>query len=70
MKSMNFRTNFSKTESRRDVLIIEGEKDLAGLLAFNLEKEGYVATCIHDGKLGTPGDIIKTVRGFGYKTEE
>jgi two-component system phosphate regulon response regulator PhoB len=22
------------------------------------------------GKLGTPGDIIKTVRGFGYKIEE
>ena len=34
------------------VLIIEDEKDLAELLAFNLEKEGYVATCVHDGKLG------------------
>jgi two-component system, OmpR family, phosphate regulon response regulator PhoB len=34
------------------VLIIEDEKDLAELLAFNLEKEGYAATCIHDGKLG------------------
>jgi two-component system phosphate regulon response regulator PhoB len=22
------------------------------------------------GKLGLPGDIIKTVRGFGYKIEE
>jgi two-component system phosphate regulon response regulator PhoB len=22
------------------------------------------------GKLGSPGDIIKTVRGFGYKIEE
>ncbi len=34
------------------VMIIEDEKDLAELLAFNLEKEGYAATCIHDGKLG------------------
>jgi len=34
------------------VLIIEDEKDLAELLAFNLEKEGYNATCVHDGKLG------------------
>jgi len=34
------------------VLIIEDEKDLAELLAFNLEKEGYSATCVHDGKLG------------------
>jgi two-component system phosphate regulon response regulator PhoB len=36
----------------KKVLIIEDEKDLAELLAFNLEKEGYAATCIHDGKLG------------------
>jgi two-component system phosphate regulon response regulator PhoB len=34
------------------VLIIEDEKDLAELLAFNLEKDGYAATCVHDGKLG------------------
>ena len=34
------------------MLIIEDEKDLAELLAFNLEKEGYAATCVHDGKLG------------------
>ena len=34
------------------VLIIEDEKDLAELLAFNLEKEGYAATCVHDGKQG------------------
>ena len=34
------------------VLIIEDEIDLAELLAFNLEKEGYDATCVHDGKLG------------------
>jgi two-component system, OmpR family, phosphate regulon response regulator PhoB len=42
-------------EQERDmkrVLIIEDEKDLAELLAFNLEKEGYAATCVHDGKLG------------------
>jgi two-component system phosphate regulon response regulator PhoB len=36
----------------KNVLIVEDEKDLAGLLAFNLEKEGYVATCEHDGKSG------------------
>ena len=36
----------------KNVLIIEDEKDLAELLAFNLEKEGYTATCVHDGKLG------------------
>lgn len=36
----------------KKVLIIEDEKDLAELLAFNIEKEGYAATCVHDGKLG------------------
>jgi two-component system phosphate regulon response regulator PhoB len=36
----------------KKVLIIEDEKDLAELLAFNLEKEGYSATCVHDGKIG------------------
>lgn len=36
----------------KKVLIIEDEKDLAELLAFNLEKEGFAATCVHDGKLG------------------
>jgi two-component system phosphate regulon response regulator PhoB len=42
------------------VLIIEDEKDLAELLAFNLEKEGYSATCVHDGKLGLEraGEVI------------
>lgn len=36
----------------KKVLIIEDEKDLAELLAFNLVKEGYDATCVHDGKQG------------------
>jgi len=36
----------------KKVLIIEDEVDLAELLAFNLEKEGYSAACVHDGKLG------------------
>lgn len=36
----------------KKVLIVEDEKDLAELLAFNLEKEGYAATCVHDGKQG------------------
>jgi two-component system phosphate regulon response regulator PhoB len=36
----------------KKVLIIEDEKDLAELLAFNLEKEGYAATCVQNGKLG------------------
>lgn len=46
------------------VLIIEDEKDLAELLAFNLEKEGYAATCVHDGTQGLeqanadPPDLI------------
>ena len=36
----------------KKVLIIEDEKDLAELLAFNIEKEGYATTCVYDGKLG------------------
>jgi two-component system phosphate regulon response regulator PhoB len=36
----------------KKILIVEDEKDLAELLAFNLEKEGYNATCIYDGKQG------------------
>jgi two-component system, OmpR family, phosphate regulon response regulator PhoB len=36
----------------KKVLVIEDEKDLAELLAFNLEKEGYAAQCVHDGKQG------------------
>jgi two-component system phosphate regulon response regulator PhoB len=36
----------------KKVLVIEDEKDLADLLAFNLEKEGYATTCVYDGKLG------------------
>ena len=48
----------------KKVLIIEDEKDLAELLVFNLEKNGYVATCIYDGKAGferacvDPPDLI------------
>jgi len=48
----------------KNVLVIEDEKDLAELLAFNLEKDGYTATCVHDGKLGLeraiaePPDLI------------
>ena len=48
----------------RRVLIIEDEKDLAELLAFNLEKDGFAATCVHDGKQGLeravsdPPDLI------------
>jgi two-component system phosphate regulon response regulator PhoB len=34
------------------VLIIEDEKDLADLLAFNLEKEGYQPSCAYDGSTG------------------
>jgi len=34
------------------ILIIEDEKDLAELLAFNLEKEGFAATCAFDGTTG------------------
>lgn len=34
------------------ILIIEDEKDLAELLAFNLEKEGFATTCAFDGTTG------------------
>lgn len=34
------------------ILIIEDEKDLAELLAFNLEKEGFNIICAHDGISG------------------
>lgn len=36
----------------KKVLIIEDEKDLAELLAFNLEQEGYTTICSHDGREG------------------
>ncbi len=34
------------------ILIVEDEKDLAELLAFNLEKEGYKTICAFDGNAG------------------
>ena len=34
------------------ILIIEDEKDLAELLAFNLEKEGFATKCAFDGTTG------------------
>jgi two-component system phosphate regulon response regulator PhoB len=34
------------------VLVIEDERDLADLLVFNLEKEGYQAACSYDGSSG------------------
>ncbi len=39
-------------DEMKRVLIIEDEKDLAEILAFNLEKEGYTVTCVHDGRQG------------------
>ena len=36
----------------KKVMIIEDEKDLAELLAFNLDREGYATTSVHDGKQG------------------
>jgi len=36
----------------RRILIIEDEKDLAELLAFNLEKEGFATRCAFDGVSG------------------
>jgi two-component system phosphate regulon response regulator PhoB len=44
--------NREQERDMKKVLIVEDEKDLAELLAFNLEKEGYAAICAHDGKLG------------------
>jgi two-component system phosphate regulon response regulator PhoB len=34
------------------ILIIEDEQDLADLLAFNLEKEGFITSCAFDGNAG------------------
>ena len=34
------------------ILIIEDERDLAGLIAFNLEKEGFQTVIAADGKSG------------------
>ena len=36
----------------KQILIIEDEKDLADLLAFNLEKEGFSTRCAFDGTSG------------------
>ena len=36
----------------KHILVVEDEKDLADLLAFNLEKDGYEVTCVHDGSVG------------------
>jgi len=33
----------------RRILVVEDEKDLAELLTYNLEKEGYQISCVHDG---------------------
>lgn len=46
------------------ILIIEDERDLAELLAFNLQGEGYAVTMVHDGldglksALSEPPDLI------------
>jgi two-component system phosphate regulon response regulator PhoB len=46
------------------ILIIEDERDLAELLAFNLQQAGFAATLAHDGALGlaealtNPPDLI------------
>jgi len=46
------------------ILIIEDERDLAELLAFNLQQAGYVTTLAHDGAVGLrtalnhPPDLI------------
>ena len=36
----------------KKILVIEDEKDLADLLAFNLEKEGFQPVCAYDGTFG------------------
>lgn len=46
------------------ILIVEDEADLAEMLRFNLEREGYRARCVHDGRAATaearrhPPDLI------------
>ena len=42
------------------ILVIEDEKDLAELLAFNLEKEGFATTLAFDGALGLSAAITET----------
>ncbi|MCK7497868.1 MAG: hypothetical protein MZW92_49320 [Comamonadaceae bacterium] len=37
---------------RRRILIIEDERDLAELLAFNLQQAGFATTQAHDGASG------------------
>ncbi len=46
------------------ILIIEDERDLADLLAYNLEKEGFQTVCAYDGAVGleqalaNPPDLV------------
>ncbi len=44
----------------KKVLIIEDEKDLAELLAFNLEQEGFSTICSHDGREGLEKAVRET----------
>ncbi len=36
--------------ANRTILVVEDEADLAGLLRYNLEREGYGCICVEDGK--------------------
>jgi two-component system response regulator VicR len=46
------------------ILVVEDEKPIADIIKFNLEKEGYDVTCIHNGDeaidvaLATPPDLM------------
>jgi two-component system phosphate regulon response regulator PhoB len=42
----------AQTTSRLRVLVIEDERDLAEVLTYNLEREGYEAVVAHDGQEG------------------
>ena len=39
------------------ILIVDDEQDIADLVSYNLEKEGYVTIKAYDG-----GDVLKTVK--------
>lgn len=39
-------------ETKKKILVVEDEKNIAGVLAYNIKKEGYDCTCAYDGETG------------------
>jgi two-component system phosphate regulon response regulator PhoB len=42
----------TQAQAHKDVLIVEDETDLADLIRYNLEREGYNCLCVADGERG------------------